>query len=486
MINEHIITKAVEEGGSYEVIKKRLQLNKKSLVEKLNLLNDTRIQQFGALKQEVLTNINVHSEHNSIPVDMIEVNNLTLIGYNVSLGMKNSLTVEDMFDFYQMENHSDTISPAHVPVEKTFLNHPEFIKSFNYLVSYYKDSKLLQFIKSNNSLSIVFQLSSKIEDLKVFKFSIDKSGEYVYSGEGFSADILDKFKNNFDNWVKTSRNDFVQGKHPHVSINNKLFVETIGGDLTIKIENNTDNGQGIYSEPVSNTLQNLEDSDIQYIDTGENILLKIKPYQEKNYRYFIFNCMTQQVVKAEGLGISCVSLPEDHGFIFSNGYYLKSGELKQFDVKNNFYYLNHVKSPNGEDYLYVFFDPIDKIYVLYPYNLVNKKITAPIFTNGYSLHEDGLLYIIKAHAEPQKIHSIQVWKTSFLSQVEHAKIKKQNGDNFYTRIGNSDLVRCISDIYTIIDLIDKNEVSVTLATFKTYPSLTLLALSPADNTFITN
>ena len=131
MTNEHIITKAVEEGGSYEVIKKRLQLNKKSLVEKLNLLNDTRIQQFGALKQEVLTNINVHSEHNSIPVDMIEVNNLTLIGYNVSLGMKNSLTVEDMFDFYQMENHSDTISPAHVPVEKTFLNHPEFIKSFN-------------------------------------------------------------------------------------------------------------------------------------------------------------------------------------------------------------------------------------------------------------------------------------------------------------------------------------------------------------------
>lgn len=462
MTNEHIITKAVEEGGSYEVIKKRLQTNKKSLVEKLNLLNEARIQQFGSLKQEVLTNINVHSEHNSIPVDMIEANNLTLIGYNVSLGMKTSLSLEDMFDFYEMSANNDSISPVHVPVEKTFLNDSEFIKSFTYLVEYYKDAKLLQFIKDKNSLSIVFQLSSKIEDLKVFKFSIDKSGQYVYSGEGFSVDILNNFKNNFDNWTKTTRNDFVQGKHPHISINNKLFVETIGGDLTIKIENNTEQGHGIYSEPVSNSLQNLEDSDIQFIDSGENILLKIKPYQEKNYRYFIFNCMTQQVVKAEGLGVSCVSLPEDHGFIFSNGYYLKNGELKQFDVKNNFYYLNHIKSPNGEDYLYVFFDPIDKIYVLYPYNLVNKKITSPIFTNGYSLHDDGLLYIMKAHTEPQKIHSVQVWKTSFLSQIQHAKIKNENSDNFYSRIGNADLVRCVSDIYTIIDLIDKNDVSTTL------------------------
>lgn len=462
MTNEHIITKAVEEGGSYEVIKKRLQTNKKSLIEKLNFLNETRIQHFGSLKQEVLTNINVHSEHNSIPVDMIEINDLTLIGYNVSLGMKTALSVEDMFDFYKMEQHEDIISPIHVPIEKTFLNHPEFIKSFDYLTSYYKDAKLLQFIKNNNSFLMVFQLSVKIEDLKIFKFSIDKSGDYVYSGEGSSSDILDKFKNNFENWTKTSRNDFVQGKHPHVSINNKLFVETIGGDLTIKIENNTDDGRGIYSEPVSNSLQNLEDSDIQYIDSGENILLKIKPYQEKNYRYFIFNCMTQQVVKVEGIGVSCVSLPEDHGFIFSNGYYLKSGELKQFDVKNNFYYLNNIKSPNGEDYLYVFFDPIDKVYVLYPYNLVNKKITAPIFTNGYSLHSDGLLYIMKAHVEPQKIHSVQVWTTPFLSEIQHAQLKKSNGDNFYTRIGNADLVRCVSDIYTIVDLIDKNDVSTTL------------------------
>jgi hypothetical protein len=34
----------------------------------------------------------------------------------------------------------------------------------------------------------------------------------------------------------------VTGRHPHVSIEDKVFVETVGGDLTIKIEDNTDDG----------------------------------------------------------------------------------------------------------------------------------------------------------------------------------------------------------------------------------------------------
>lgn len=37
---------------------------------------------------------------------------------------------------------------------------------------------------------------------------------------------------------------------PHLNILNTLFLETTGGDLTIKVENNTEVGEGIYSEPV--------------------------------------------------------------------------------------------------------------------------------------------------------------------------------------------------------------------------------------------
>jgi MoxR-like ATPase len=462
MSQDNLIEKAVEEGGSYEVIRKRLDSTVKKLSEKSNKLNDARLSEFGSLKQELITTLNIHSENNSIPVDMTQVNGLILIGYNVVIGLKNSIQIEDIFDFYKIENKNTDYHPIHVPITETFLNDKEFKKSFDYLFSYYKDAKLFQITKDKESLYIVFQISSKIEDLKIFKFDTDRQGNYSYVGEGSSITILEKFKNNFNDWVKTTRNNFITGKHPHVSINDKVFVETIGGDLTIKIENNTGTGKGIYSEAVDNKLQNLEDADISYIDSGENILLKIKPYQESNYRYFIYNLLTQGVVRCDGVGVSCVSLPADHGYIFSNGYYLKSGESKIFDITEEYHYLTHIKSPNGEDYLYVFFDPKDKKYVLYPYNLVTKSISNPIFTNGYSLHNDGSLYVIKAHQEAQRVHPVQLWKTSFLNEVEYVKVRKEVVQTFYNKIGNNELVRCISDIFTIINVCGKKDVNLNL------------------------
>ncbi len=47
-----------------------------------------------------------------------------------------------------------------------------------------------------------------------------------------------------------TRENYVLGTHPHVNILDQVFVETVEGDLTIKVENNTSTGLGIYSEPV--------------------------------------------------------------------------------------------------------------------------------------------------------------------------------------------------------------------------------------------
>lgn len=462
MSQDNLIEKAVEQGGSYEVIRKRLDNTVKKLAEKSNKLNDARLAEFGSLKQELISTLNIHSENNSIPVDMTQVNGMILIGYNVLMGLKTNVQIEDIFDFYKIECQGSDCHPVHVPISETFLNNVEFKKSFDYLFSYYKDAKLFQITKEKESLYIVFQISSKIEDLKIFKFDADRQGNYLYVGEGSSITILEKFKNNFNGWVSTTRNNFIAGKHPHISINDKVFVETIGGDLTIKIENNTGTGQGVYSESVDNKLQNLEDADVSFIDSGENILLKIKPYQEENYRYLIYNLLTQSVVRCDGIGVSCVSLPEDHGYIFSNGYYLKSGENKIFDITEEYHYLTNIKSPNGEDYLYVFFDPKNKKYVLYPYNLVTKSINNPIFTNGYSLHDDGSLYVVKAHQEAQRVHPVQLWKTSFLSEVDYVRFRKESAQTFYNKIGNNELVRCISEIFTIINVCAKKDVNLNL------------------------
>lgn len=462
MNQEKLIESAVEQGGSYEVIKRRLVENAKSLSSKTENLNNARIEQFGSLKQQLLSTFNIHSENNAIPVDMAAVNGRVLIGYNVTMGMKTNTKLEDVFSLYQLKRDGDECHSEYIPLTGSLLDHPEFLRAFNGLFSYYKEARLYQFINERDALYIIFQIGKTNEDLKVFKWEKDREGHYQYVGEGSTLEVLEKTKNKFNGWVKTDRSNFVAGKFPHVSILDKLFVETVGGDLTIKIENNTDDGHGIYTEPVDNAHQNLEDADIAYIDAGESVVLRIKPFQEKDYRYFIYNSITQKVIRCDGVGMSCIQLPENHGFIFSNGYYLKSGEHKIFDIDPNYNYLTQIKSQNGEDYMYVFFNPTSRNYVLYPYSLVTKSISNPIFTNGYCLLQDGSLFVIKSHEEASRVHPIQLWRTSFLSDVEYAKMRKESVNNFYTKIGNAELVRCVSDIYTILTLVDKKEVTMSL------------------------
>lgn len=462
MQGENSIKEAVEKGGSYEVIRKRLDESSKKLLEKTELLNGARLEEFGNLQQKLVSKFNIHTENSCIPVDMTQVNGYIFFGYKVFLGMKSQATMDDVFALYQIEQDGESRKAVHVPLKNTFLDDAEFKKDFADLVSYYKP-QLYQMLNEQDSLYVVFQIGTSVTDLKTYKWVLGNNGEYEYKGQlPSSQEILDKLKNSFQKWNKTDRTNFVIGKHSHISIKDKLFVETIGGDLTIKVENNTNDGQGIYREPVDNAIQNLEDAEVYYVEAGDLILLKILPYQEKNYRYFIFNTLTQKVVRCDGLGVSCVELPEDHGFIFSDGYYLKSGEHKIFDVKNQYQFLKSVKSPNGEDYLYIFFDTQDKTYVLYPYNLVTKSISTPIFTNGYSLYDNGDLYIIKSSSEPSRIHALQLWSTPFLSDTEYAQKSKSSQVNFYTKIGNGELVRCISDIYTAAKLIEKKEVNTTL------------------------
>ena len=67
--------------------------------------------------------------------------------------------------------------------------------------------------------------------------------------------------------IKATRDDQRNGIYPHVSIMDKVFVETIGGDLTIKVEDNTETGKGVYSEPVDDADQNLDDAEIYYVNT---------------------------------------------------------------------------------------------------------------------------------------------------------------------------------------------------------------------------
>jgi hypothetical protein len=156
------------------------------------------------------------------------------------------------------------------------------------------------------------------------------------------------------------RDDQRSGEHPHVSILDEVFVETIGGDLTIKVENNTQSGQGIYSEPVDDANQTLDDAEIAYAKLGALILLKIKPYREESLPLPRLQHAHEEGRAHRRHRQACLALPEDQGIIFPDGYYLRTGEYKVFDADTRpIHFERAIKAPNGEDVLYVFYRPED-------------------------------------------------------------------------------------------------------------------------------
>lgn len=79
-----------------------------------------------------------------------------------------------------------------------------------------------------------------------------------------------------------------QGKYLYVFILDCVFVEMVGGDLIIKIEDNIDDGQGIYCELVEYFDQIFDDVEFFYVDLGNFIVLCVCLYQEEDC-YFVYN-----------------------------------------------------------------------------------------------------------------------------------------------------------------------------------------------------
>ena len=85
---------------------------------------------------------------------------------------------------------------------------------------------------------MVFKTGKGKYDIKTLKFAIN--GDTIHYLDNRS-DHEFVFPNQHEfQWKKTTRDQHVKGEHPHISIEDRVFVETVGGDLTIKIENNTD------------------------------------------------------------------------------------------------------------------------------------------------------------------------------------------------------------------------------------------------------
>jgi hypothetical protein len=442
------------EGTSYELIRNRLIESARALGVATDALNQRRTEVFGGSELTVVGAGRIRTENNCVPRDIVSVGRRLFVGYGVYIGLKSETRVEDVFSLHELGEDSEGFSFERVADGGgvDFLGNAVFRRDFDELFAYYKDAKLLQLIRREGILLAVFKIGAGPRDVKVLRWRVDSDGRPSYVDNRGERDFTFAPSHDFA-WTPTTRDDQVGGKHPHVNILDEIFVECVGGDLTVKVENNTQSGQGIYTEPVEIASQTLDDGQIEYARLGSLILLRILPYRETVWRHLVYNTRTKSVARIDGIGRSCVQLPEDHGIIFPGGYYLQSGDYKVFDgIDEGLEFKRSVRSPNGEDVLYVFHERGRGNYVLFPYNLVRREVQNPIQCHGYSLFANGRMVVFKVLTnEPTRVHPMQVWQTPFVS-AEHAAVAPASG-SYLAKVGNAELVRGISDAYSIARLI---------------------------------
>ncbi len=435
------------EEGTYEIIRKRLQEHGNDLEERIKKLNAARKEVFGSIETKLISTNRITTSNNCIPFDMVAINSSLIFGYNVNIGLKSKISITDVFSIYGYAEQKFTAK------DLSLIEDEKFISDFENLYEYYKNTRFKKFAIIGPHLFMVFQTGKSADDIKTFKWLI-KNKKLIYQGNRSTHEFVFPDQHEFT-WKKTTREQYQMGLHPHVSIEDIVFVETVGGDLTVKVENNTDTGLGIYAEEVDNPNQTLDDAEIFYSIIGNIVVLKILPYQEKKYRYIVFNSKVQEAIRIDSLEDACVLLPDNQGIIFSNGYYLQTGQYKLFE--NNITGLKFEykqASVNGEDYLYEFYNEEQGTYVILIYNIITQKIDTPIICNGYSLFDNGELCYFKSDNEEKKHHAVQLWQTPFMkSDLQQLS----SNDSLIFKIGNKDIVKAMAECNELLLLINKED-----------------------------
>ncbi|RSZ60880.1 AAA domain-containing protein [Massilia atriviolacea] len=438
--------------SSVDLLRARLGEHGKALQAKAGLLNASRLAEFGRQDMLLRARTRARTENNCVARDLVLVGDVLLFGYKVFMGLRQETQVADVFALYRLRADGGEAELEALALENTFLAEARFLAEFRELYSYYKNAQLVQLRVHQGKLLAAFKIGERISDVRVFRWQLDNEGRASYIDNRGERDIALPPTHDFE-WTQTTREQHVLGKHPHINILDTLFVETVGGDLTVKIENNTETGLGIYAEAVEDRNQSLNDGDIAYAAVGELILLRIKPYREALFRYLVFNRRTAQVSRVDAIGASCVQLPEDHGIVFPEGYILQSGEAKVFaDMPQGLQFERRVMSPNGEDVLYVFYGVEQGVYVLLTYNLIGKTLAQPLVAHGYAHYADGAMLLFTAESEePTRNHPMQLWQTAFLSD-DHAALQAPR-QSFLGKIGNRELVRGLSELLSVARLV---------------------------------
>jgi len=441
------MTESALASGTYEVLRNRLREAASELRQRFEKLHAERAAVFGNIQTRLNSTAHVTTDHNCIPRDLFATETHILLGYNVQFGLKTEIHPSDVFAYYRFDGQQarqDSLEP---------LLSEAFRRDFQELYRYYRNATFLRFFQNGPLLYMVFQTGKTTTSFKAFKWTLEgQSLRYVDNRS--EADVRAPAQHAFL-WKRASRESHRHGAHPHISIEEKLFVDCVHGDLTIKVEDNTEDGLGIYREPVDSPDQTLDDAETFYAIVGNLVLLKIRPYQERDYRYLVFSTKRTEVKRLDSIGSACSLLPDDYGIIFPNGFVLQTGIAKLFDHGLTELAFDRLrKSPNGEDFLYLFYHAASGTYLQLRYNLIRQEVDTPMICHGQAFRHDGVMISMRAGDTPQKHHALQVWQTPFIGPDYRPTVQSES---LLFKIGNHDLVRGMAECQELLSLIDKDE-----------------------------
>ncbi|WP_282690267.1 MULTISPECIES: DNA repair ATPase [unclassified Streptomyces] len=432
------------DAGAYEVLRRRLSAQAGELVRRAEALNTRRTEEFGSTGLRLLATEQVRTEHASVPRDLVAVGGQLLFGFERGPGARGEAGVDDVLLVRDAEGDSEAPENG-----GTLLDDDGFRREFASLHRYFRDARLLRLRRAGGKLLAVFRTGENAEDIRVLRWSLGADGSpgAFLDAQG-ERDHVFPASHDFD-WTVAGREAHRPGRHPHIAIGkgDGLFVDTLGGTLTVKVTDDTESPDGIYEEPVDEPLQSLADADVEYAEVGPLTLLRVRPYKETAWRHLVFNSLLSSVERLDGIGPSCHRLPEDQGIIFPGGYYLTTGTAKTFDTAEELtepVFEGAVRSPNGEDVLYVFRSRDGLRSLLLPYNLIRQEVATPLTGRGHALLDDGTLVLLRETPDgPARVHPLQRWQTPYVSDTYAAA--RPAGTGPLARTGNADLVRGISD-----------------------------------------
>ncbi|MFJ7523401.1 DNA repair ATPase [Streptomyces griseus] len=432
------------DAGAYEVLRRRLSAQAGELVRRAEALNTRRTEEFGSTGLRLLATEQVRTEHASVPRDLVAVGGKLLFGFERGPGARGEAGVDDVLLVRDAEGDGEAPGNG-----DTLLDDDGFRRAFSSLHRYFRDARLLRLRRVDGRLLAVFRTGESAEDIRVLRWALGPDGAPgAFLDARGERDHVFPPSHDFA-WTATGREDHVPGRHPHIAVGKGggLFVDTLGGTLTVKVADDTESPDGIYEEPVDEPLQSLADADVEYAEVGPLVLLRVRPYKEDAWRHLVVNSLLATVQRLDGIGPSCHRLPEDQGIIFPGGYYLTTGTAKTFDTAEELtepVFEGAVRSPNGEDVLYAFRSRDGLRTLLLPYNLIRQEVATPLTGRGHALLDDGTLVLLRDSPDgPARVHPLQRWATPYVSDTYAAA--RPAGTGPLARTGNADLVRGISD-----------------------------------------